>query len=68
MERADDLRIAYNAAFSKWVSEVSILQAYSADPAASIERIRMAKERTQQAERAYRERRNLLMCRMSACA
>ena len=66
IEEADELRTAYNSAFSKWVSEVSLLQACSADPAASVERIRMAKERTQKAERAYRERRDMLLRRMSA--
>lgn len=65
-EKADELRTAYNSAFSTWVMEVSLLQACAADPAVSVDRIRMAKERTQQAERAYRERRNLLLRRMSA--
>jgi hypothetical protein len=65
-EKADELRTAYNSAFSKWVTEVSILQACVADPATSVDRIRTAKERTKQAERAYRERRDLLLRRMSS--
>jgi hypothetical protein len=66
IEEADELRTAYNSAFSKWVTEVTLLQAYSADPSATVDRIAMAKDRTQQAERAYRERRNLLLRRMSS--
>jgi hypothetical protein len=65
-DEADDLRTAYNSAFSKWVTEVTLLQAYAADPSATVDRIAMAKDRTQQAERAYRERRNLLLRRMSS--
>lgn len=65
-EEADDLRIAYNCAFWDWVTEVRSLQAQTADPGATVEHIRIAKSRTQQAELAYRERRNLLLRRMSS--
>jgi hypothetical protein len=65
IEEADELRTAYNSAFSRWVTEVTLLQKYAADPSTNVDSIAMAKARTQQAERAYRERRNLLLRRMS---
>ena len=65
IKEADELRTAYNSAFSEWVTEVTLLQKYSADPSTSVDKIAGAKARSQQAERAYRERRNLLLRRMS---
>lgn len=65
-EEADDLRIAYNSAFWNWVTEVRSLQAFTADPSAPVEHVKQAKCRTQEAEKVYRERRNLLLRRMSA--
>jgi hypothetical protein len=66
IEEADELRHEYNSAFSNWVTEVTQLHAYTADPTATLDRIQTAKERTQKAEKAYRDRRNLLLRRMSS--
>ena len=63
-QEADELRTAYNSAFTEWVTEVTLLNACSADPAASVDRIAKAKERAQKAQRAYRERRNQLLRHM----
>ena len=66
IEEEADLRTAYNSAFTEWVAEVSTLHAYCADDSTTVDRIARARERTRRAERAYRERRNLLLRSMSS--
>ena len=63
-EAEELLRTAYNSAFTEWVTEVTLLNAYSADPTSSVERIARANERAQKAQRAYREQRNALLRQM----
>ena len=65
-DEAEELRHEYNSAFTNWVTEVTQLHAYTADPSTTVDRIQTAKERTHKAEKAYRERRNLLLRRMSS--
>jgi hypothetical protein len=62
----DELRSAYNSAFEKWVSEVTLLQSYAADPSATVEHIANARVRIQRAQSEYRERRNQLLRRMAS--
>lgn len=63
-----ELRSDYDAAFMNWVAEAAALRSGLANPAASPESIEAAKTRANRAQAGYRERRDLLLRKMSGHA